>query len=286
MTQPNLSLSARVEEARESDAFVLVRPALVRRLGNGNAAIVHARIEFRCNQPGVDRIEDENGRWWRVSMNILSDETGLTVDALRRTLRNLEKLSAIESRKHQLYGPSDQTLSYRIVPSPAIRSDARMESAELPNGSSTARSNARIESVKRPDHHSVKRPNVPPIEEVKEGVPSGAAPAVGEPREQEPPSRCSKHLNDPRPPNCGACGDARRARAAWVEGWRERTLAVRSAEARREAGARAQAIADCTLCDSDGYRGTSPCTHNPDQAETNLRGAALARAALKERRPA
>lgn len=34
-------------------------------------------------------------------------------------------------------------------------------------------------------------------------------------RDSPPHPKCPKHLDDPDPPNCGACADARRARAAW-----------------------------------------------------------------------
>lgn len=43
----------------------------------------------------------------------------------------------------------------------------------------------------------------------REGIGGGGA-------KVEPESKCSKHLNDPNPPKCGACGDARRAHDAWV----------------------------------------------------------------------
>jgi hypothetical protein len=32
----------------------------------------------------------------------------------------------------------------------------------------------------------------------------------------EPPSRCAEHLHEPKPPNCGPCGDARRDHNQWV----------------------------------------------------------------------
>jgi len=34
-------------------------------------------------------------------------------------------------------------------------------------------------------------------------------------RDDPPPPRCEKHLDDPEPPPCGPCGDARRARTRW-----------------------------------------------------------------------
>lgn len=287
MTQTDQPPSPRDVEGRDRDAFVLVSPALVRRVGNGNAAILFARIEFRCNQPGDGRIEDETGRWWRVAMNALSDETGLTVDAIRRALRNLEKMGAVESRKHRMYGPSDQTFSYRTTSPPAIRSNAHIDSGETPNGSSTVRSNAHIDSVKRPHHHSVKRPNVPSLEEEKErGAHASVFEVVPTWESEPPPPRCPKHINDPNPPNCHACGQARTARADWDSEQRRRNAELRSTEAHLEAQRRAEEILDCDLCDEFGYRGRSVCTHNPDQAATNARGAARVRAALDEKRRA
>jgi hypothetical protein len=42
----------------------------------------------------------------------------------------------------------------------------------------------------------------------------------------EPPRRCPRHVDDPEPPNCGACADARRTheRWAWAEAERKRTM--------------------------------------------------------------
>lgn len=41
----------------------------------------------------------------------------------------------------------------------------------------------------------------------------------------------------------------------------------------------AAAIADCQLCDPDGYRGTQVCDHI-DRTDTNARGSAACRAEL------
>lgn len=37
------------------------------------------------------------------------------------------------------------------------------------------------------------------------------------PRPGQPPPRCPTHINDPAPPPCGACGDARRLHDAWTK---------------------------------------------------------------------
>lgn len=97
---------------------------------------------------------------------------------------------------------------------------------------------------------------------------------------QRPSSRCPKHINDPEPPPCGACGDARRAAEAYD---RQRTAAAadaRSAEARQRAADRARAVAACGLCDVDGYRNGQVCDHDPDAPARAARGRARVLAAL------
>lgn len=61
--------------------------------------------------------------------------------------------------------------------------------------------------------------------------------------ENRPPERCSKHVNDPDPPNCRACGDARRAAETWD---RDTAIAVKAD------------VRACTLCDADGWRWIDP----------------------------
>ncbi|GAA4474152.1 hypothetical protein GCM10023094_09220 [Rhodococcus olei] len=96
--------------------FMQVRAALVRHLGGGNQALVFTRIQYRCGEPGKDRIEDPTGRWWRASLDVIARETGLSKSAVRTALRNLEAAGAVVSMKHHLHNNiSDQTLSYRVV---------------------------------------------------------------------------------------------------------------------------------------------------------------------------
>ena len=98
-----------------------------------------------------------------------------------------------------------------------------------------------------------------------------------------PPSKCPEHINDPHPPNCRACGSARQAYAAWEVKQRRRNAEAHSAEARQRAEDRAQAIADCEICDEDGYDRLTLCDHDPDTAERAKRGIALVRESLPKR---
>jgi hypothetical protein len=62
----------------------------------------------------------------------------------------------------------------------------------------------------------------------------------------EPPLRCPKHLDDPAPPPCGPCGDARRTRERW-----ERDNATRLAAAPRCRRHRGQLAHNCAPCRSE-----------------------------------
>ncbi|MGW6121470.1 hypothetical protein ACWFRF_20680 [Nocardia sp. NPDC055165] len=100
-----------------------------------------------------------------------------------------------------------------------------------------------------------------------------------------PPVRCPEHLDNPTTAPCGPCGEARRARAAW-DAERDRWRAERDADARIAAAEdRAREVADCALCDDDGYRGTAVCDHDPDTVDRAKRGSALVRATLAAKRP-
>lgn len=270
-------------DARTSDDFVIVRPDLVRRVGNGNAAIVYARIEFRCAQPGQNRIEDEAGRWWRASIPTVSEETGLTVKMARTALDNLEKRGEIETWTHRAGGVSDQTSSYRPASPPAICPNGQMDVPKRADDRSGACPNGQMDVPKRADHHLPKRADVPSIEELEEGG-GHAGISSPVPENHQPPSKnCPKHPQGSLAP-CGGCASAREAHQAWQT---ERTRAERQAAsdtAQARAGHRAAAVAACNLCDTDGYAGTTVCDHDPDATDRAKRGSAAARSVLAEAR--
>jgi hypothetical protein len=99
-----------------------------------------------------------------------------------------------------------------------------------------------------------------------------------------PPPKCPDHLNDPDPPPCGRCADARRRRAD-----AERTATVtaaerRSADARGRAEASAAAVAACRECGPDGYLpGGRVCFHDPAVLDVAAAGAARVAAVMRSR---
>jgi hypothetical protein len=62
----------------------------------------------------------------------------------------------------------------------------------------------------------------------------------------EPPSRCPEHIDEPKPPPCGACADARRAHDRW-----EAQRAARIAAAPKCRRHRGQPADNCALCRSE-----------------------------------
>ncbi|WP_082133901.1 hypothetical protein [Mycolicibacter heraklionensis] len=101
--------------------------------------------------------------------------------------------------------------------------------------------------------------------------------------DDEPPTRCKQHAElpaDAEIPNCGPCANFRRANERWHDRQRRRHAQAQSDAAHAAAALKARDIADCTLCDADGYRNGRVCGHNPEQDAINENGSAAARAAL------
>lgn len=73
-------------------------------------------------------------------------------------------------------------------------------------------------------------------------------------RDSPPPRKCSKHENDPDPPNCGACADARREHDTWQAEHAEQLEAQRLADIVR--------VRACPHCDADGWA-YEPGTRRP-----------------------
>lgn len=97
------------------------------------------------------------------------------------------------------------------------------------------------------------------------------------PETEEPPTpnltgRCDRHRNDPTPPACVPCRDARKAKEAADDDLLTRLTAIRAEDARQSAITQNLAIADCGLCDDRGYLGKIVCDHVPDRIEINQRG--------------
>lgn len=108
--------------------FITVRPALIRRMGNANLAIVWQWIYFRTTERSPDAYDHDGERWWCVNRDDIADETGLRTDQVRRALESLEKDGYLEGAHHALGGPWDRKRSYRCI-------FANTDMADLPDAS-------------------------------------------------------------------------------------------------------------------------------------------------------
>jgi hypothetical protein len=76
-----------IDEVTAKD-FIMVRAALVKRLGGANEAIVWSRIEYRASSAKHAHQVGEQ-LWWAASYDAIADETGLTRDQVKRALKVL-----------------------------------------------------------------------------------------------------------------------------------------------------------------------------------------------------
>lgn len=101
---------------------------------------------------------------------------------------------------------------------------------------------------------------------------------------EPPPAHCPQHIDEPTTAPCRACGDARRTREAWDREREIETTLALSAENRRIAELKAEAIDECSMCDERGYVGVHPCDHDPDRFARARRGIDLVNETLAQKR--
>ncbi|WP_228785786.1 hypothetical protein [Nocardia cyriacigeorgica] len=105
---------------------------------------------------------------------------------------------------------------------------------------------------------------------------------VSDPDPAAPPNPwCPAHPGGTDDP-CVPCGAQRRARADWETARANERAAARRAELAARHRAEAARIAECGMCDDDGFTGPGlRCVHDPTLIDTARRGAARVRAALE-----
>lgn len=110
--------------------FVMVRAALVQRLGGANEALVWTRIHFRCSDGAHRHVDAADVAWWPASSAQISAEVGLSEDQVDRALRALRTGGFVESTEHRLGGNYDRTKSWR----PVVHESRGVDSADSRNG--------------------------------------------------------------------------------------------------------------------------------------------------------
>lgn len=132
--------------------FIGVRAALVKELGgDANRALVLTRIHWRADERWRESIHADGFWWWRATREVIAEETGLSVDQVKRILAWLVKEGYVVSEAHQIDGKWDQTRSLRVNVGADPR-DARAESpaigADLPRSIGAESPNPPIQTVK------------------------------------------------------------------------------------------------------------------------------------------
>lgn len=112
-----------ISEATAKD-FMMVRAALVRRLGGADAALVWARIYYRCDSDSRVAHEVDGEMWWRASHADLAKETGLSEKQARTAIDALVTGGFVERAQH-----GGRVYSYRTVTYLPIWADT--ESADM-----------------------------------------------------------------------------------------------------------------------------------------------------------
>lgn len=100
-----------IEEATAKD-FMMVRAALVRRLGGANEALVWTRIDYRANSAKEAHRTDDGTHWWAATYPEIAEETGLTADQARRAVEKLIEGGFLQAEQHHGFA---RTRSYAPV---------------------------------------------------------------------------------------------------------------------------------------------------------------------------
>jgi hypothetical protein len=250
--------------------FIATIPAEIGRHGPGGAVLV-AHIAFRCTTPRQDRIEDETGRWWRVSYRDLGREVEMSPSTVRRAMEKLIADGAVEA-KH--FPPlEDQTLAYRANnrrTDDDTRPTDNGQGADLPEYefvpavSSQNTNSAPTVSDSAPPR--VESDICTTSQEGEEGGEARARPPSPNSANGKPANgyhlgpygpRCKAHINDPNPPSCHGCKLARLAYDA-EQTQQATATAAEVAEINAE-------IAACTYCGPTGMTDDQPavrCTRH------------------------
>ncbi|MBF4613768.1 hypothetical protein [Curtobacterium sp. VKM Ac-1376] len=157
------------EEVTASD-FIIVRAALVKRLGGANQALVWARIHFRCNDGGQRHIDENEVAWWPASSAQIGEEVGLSEKQVDRATKDLRDGGFVESVEHRIGGNWDHTKSWR----PLVRAgspDSPNSGNRSPEFGDRKPRNRGQEAPNSGNPSSIKKLQ----EEVQEGSPSDAA---------------------------------------------------------------------------------------------------------------
>lgn len=119
------------EEERTRNDYIQVRPALVRRLGGANEALVWTRVDWRVSAHIPPHVDDDGVAWWPATRYQLAEETGLSPDQAKRAAQSLVQAGFLAATEHRLGGNYDRTKSYRPIIRPQEGADSPTENGRI-----------------------------------------------------------------------------------------------------------------------------------------------------------
>lgn len=148
--------------------FIMVRAALVKRLGGANEALVWSRVYYRCDEDSRVAHDTDSGRWWAASYELVGSEVGLTSKQARNALERLVDDGFLIREQHALRNNYDRVYSYQAVVIPG--------SAHVPSGADGTAQEGTPHLPAGANHHVPSGADVPLIEtlETKEETSTSA----------------------------------------------------------------------------------------------------------------
>lgn len=147
--------------------FIMVRAALVRRLGGANEALVWARVHYRCDEDSRVAHDTTTGRWWAASYELVGAEVGLSAKQARNALEKLVDDGYLEREQHALRNNYDRVYSYRPVVKPGM--------TDLPSGADGSDQTGTSHLPSGANHHLPSGANAPIYEKEKTLTKTGGA---------------------------------------------------------------------------------------------------------------
>lgn len=165
---------------------------LIRRYGAARADLI-AWLRFRTGAESLASYERDGYRWWRGPARVVGDEVGVTGKQARYHLDRLMAEGIVVGEFHQLRGPYDRAISYRLAVVPSTGGNASPEPGE-PHVPTLGNA-----PIKNPQDQELNPPYVPPLRQTEHQYAADAAGEgedpmmLDEPAPERPPRRRSPH---------------------------------------------------------------------------------------------
>lgn len=186
--------------------------------------------------------------------------------------RQLTKSEVEQKRKADRARKREQRRGRNVPPGqpPEVPPDYPPDSERIPNG---VPPESVVDSSRALPQGCVPHPTPPSNGQFERG-------SHGELDPNEPPPRfCPEHMPDGTSAPCSACGATKQRRTDWLAEQSAKASEAARQRIRADAEVKLGAVANCQLCDDEGYHANRVCDHI-DRTQTAADGIAKVRAAL------